>query len=95
MKLGGDMSVSEKICEIVGYSAFEKICDEFGGTSWSIPSHPPANIRDNEIQDEFLRIISAKKYETTMKTYRAVASKYRVSISKVQKVISREYRVNS
>jgi hypothetical protein len=88
------MSVSEKICEIVGYRAFEKICDEFGGISWNIPSHPPANIRDSEIQEEFQRIVSSKKYETTAKTYRAVAHKYGVTVRKVQQVISRVIRNN-
>lgn len=88
-KLGGELlSISEQVCEIIGYQLFEILCSEMGGLNWTIPIHPPAHMRDQKIKEDFNKIMYAKKYEATMKTYRAVAIQYGVSIRKVQEVVS-------
>jgi hypothetical protein len=89
-RTGGAVSVSEKICEIVGYDRFKEICDTFGGTAWNIPVHPPSHLRDAKIKEEFNRLMYVKNEPATMKTYHAVAEKYGVSIRKVQQVVSGE-----
>lgn len=82
------MSVSERVCEIIGYEKLEELCKELGGTHWNIPVHPPASLRDERIRQEFDHLMFVKQHRTTMQTYQAVAAKYGVSISKVQKVVS-------
>jgi len=82
-----ERSLSERICDVLGYEAMLTLCEMFGGDIWKIPQHVPKRLLEERIRQQFSRAMYMKQYPATMKTYQAIAEMNGVSVSFVRNVI--------
>lgn len=79
------MTVTEEICDIVGYERLAEICEKLGGAEWKIPTGPPKRERDKRIAQEAdnLRTIGS----AGPRMYRALARKYDLSERHIRRIV--------
>ena len=82
-------SLTEIICDLVGYEKLDEICSLLGGVRWKIPMHPPVELRNQRIRSEFRMVMMVKKQPSKMGTYRALSVKYRLSADEIRKIIKK------
>ncbi|MFW5836237.1 MAG: hypothetical protein ACOCVK_02395 [bacterium] len=81
-------TITELICDFIGYEKLEQICGELGGTRWSIPLRPPKHLRDERIKQEFDRVMVLKDTTTTLGVYNALGIKYGIHPRQVRRIVS-------
>ena len=82
-------SLTEIICDLIGYEKLDQICEVAGGLRWKIPAHPPILKRNQRICEEFRAIMAVKRRPAKMGTYQALATKYRLSPDEIRKIIKK------
>ena len=82
-------SLTDLICDLVGYEKLDELCSILGGLRWKIPLHPPIELRNQRIRDEFLMIMAVKQCPAKMGTYQALARKYRISEQQIRRILEK------
>ena len=82
-------SLTDLICDLVGYEKLDELCSRLGGLRWKIPMHPPVELRNQRIREEFRMIMAVKQRPAKMGTYRALARKYRLSVPQIRRILDK------
>lgn len=88
-----DITITQVICDLIGYERLDEICATLGGTRWSVPLHPPKELRNERIRQEFDLLMTVKARDTTTGVYNALAIKYRLTPDHIRKIIARREKV--
>ncbi len=82
-------TMTDIICDLVGYEKLDEICRLLGGLRWKIPLHPPVEKRNERIIQEFRMIMAVKKHPARTGTYRSLATKYRLSEKQIRRILEK------
>lgn len=87
LAMDAEPTITDLVCGIVGYERLEELCTKLGGLRWSIPRHPPRDLRDARIRQEFGRLMVLKGSAPTQRVYDALATKYGIHERHVRRIV--------